>query len=1177
MDNKKFKFMLGMVLLAIIVCIILWIMAIVGSMHLTDGCFYRYNFDEQGNLKNSDSVSDTAILRASANYTGVDNGDGSIALDPGSYGKWSNSNMRLKPNQKVRFSIKGEVSLCRAYVPINNLQQVSGLDVDGKRIPIPRVEEQDKEPISMIMDARDPNWKNLTELYRNDEYYVAILKDQKTPATSTSVYNNFTKTNVVADCSEGSRTYNPICGRYTLWNGDQWYRSNCYFLEKCYLCHCRCETVTGLPYWPGDEDTCHSVSGDWNCDWCSCWDDMYARAPEPYLNDGWNTSPWTDNIASVTNLVNHNCRSEALYMMTNFQFQKYFWLSADTPGGLMTRMNSNINPPDPTSAGSGYSFAKIVDDQSFYNNSNDYKIIKHEIYNDSNVGYLQYRLGRTNNDHANNTGGYVLNIKQTKCRRFNGNGMNDVIEGRGVVQYVIAGYGEDPNTMTNPTIESIFVDVDGQGSITAPSDKEGYLWMKIRNAPQDYPDSLGQYNVSFFVDMAHGGFFNDVLNPLFEGLKTKIKDASLTVFKNMTCYQGIGGAGNCTNFFNYIKGLLILYIMFYGMMFLLGMVQISQTDLVTRVVKIALVAGLMNNQTFEFFSQYVFDFVTGFSDSIIANMSGYKLATGTAATSNPFMFMDEVFTKFFLSATFAAQIMALLSMGINGILYFIIIFVCIGMIMVVGFRAIAVYLMAYLAIAVLIGIAPLFLTFILFERTKYLFENWVKFTFRYMMEPTIMLAGIIILMQLFTIYLDYVIGYSVCWKCAIPFKLPFPGIPGFDPAFLDVELFCFNWFAPWGYDHRSSSMGVNMTNMVILLMLAYCMWGYIEFASKITAKLIGAAGPSATAMGGKMSGAIEGKALGAVGLDAESRKAIKTDVKARLTSMGKGPGESSLKGNRLDRDAGGMEKKGGKKPPPVPSRETQEYKDKKEKYGDKKEKETGKTPPPLPSKKHSGYEKGNKNIDAQKRERSSFSSPETKENKAGGDGMSSQKVGGGGGTPPPLPSRNTKTLNDDKQKILGDKDRILGNKEGSGGTSGSGPTTQRPELPKSPQEQQIGDKDKILGNKEVSGGTGVSGPTTQRPELPKSPQEQPKEKGEVKSGVPPQGKNETGGTKGFDPGKAGLGKTPISKEQREAYLKNSRNSGPGIGNKSTKSEPPQVERKTSEKLTKSSGEGEEKK
>ena len=114
-----------------------------------------------------------------------------------------------------------------------------------------------------------------------------------------------------------------------------------------------------------------------------------------------------------------------------------------------------------------------------------------------------------------------------------------------------------------------------------------------------------------------------------------------------------------------------------------------------------------------------------------------------------------------------------------------------------------VYLMAFMAIAVLIALAPIFLTFMLFEQTWSLFDNWIKFTFRYMIEPAIMLAGIIILTQLFTIYLDQVIGYSVCWKCAIPFKLPFASLDGVAPEILNLELFCLNWFAPWGYDYRN--------------------------------------------------------------------------------------------------------------------------------------------------------------------------------------------------------------------------------------------------------------------------------------------------------------------------------------------------------------------------------------
>ena len=45
-------------------------------------------------------------------------------------------------------------------------------------------------------------------------------------------------------------------------------------------------------------------------------------------------------------------------------------------------------------------------------------------------------------------------------------------------------------------------------------------------------------------------------------------------------------------------------------------------------------------------------------------------------------------------------------------------------------------------------------------------------------------------------------------------------------------------------------------------MISYCMWGYIEYSGKIVAKLVGGmGGPSATAMGESMSGAIETKAL----------------------------------------------------------------------------------------------------------------------------------------------------------------------------------------------------------------------------------------------------------------------------------------------------------------------------
>jgi hypothetical protein len=171
-----------------------------------------------------------------------------------------------------------------------------------------------------------------------------------------------------------------------------------------------------------------------------------------------------------------------------------------------------------------------------------------------------------------------------------------------------------------------------------------------------------------------------------------------------------------------------------------------------------------------------------------------------------------------------------------------------------------------------------------------------------MLEPIIMMAGIIILTQLFTIYLDYVTGYSVCWKCALPIQIPFPTIPGFNPAFLNVPMFCINWFSPWGFDHFSGVMGINIQHIVALMIIAYCLWGYIDFAGNVTGRLAGSTGgPSATAMGGSMSGSMEQKALKQVGLDAQSRNQIKAGAKERLANLSKGANRAPLSsGNRHD-------------------------------------------------------------------------------------------------------------------------------------------------------------------------------------------------------------------------------------------------------------------------------------
>lgn len=894
--------MLVLTIVAIILGFVLWIIMAIGSVKITDGCLYRYSIEQDGTLSSDDTVAQSTIVKANGNYAV----DISGSLDPASYGKWINSNFLVTDGQEVSVQVRGEVSLCQSYVTRYNPMSDSNTNPSGNLIPIPRSTSAsgatDNTPLSYIMDARTSEWKTIAEVFPGDKLVLSLTADRKEESLATQ-YNAITDTVINADCSDGERSYNPICGRYTM-HAQEDYVSTCDWDAECYECNCRRECVRRIALTCWERATV--------CDWCGCYVPVNRTMPERYSSDGTYTLPWKSNINDYYIDFQPDCRTNHSYIMSSsYQDSKHFWLSADTGAGLLFRYDTSENPSNASSTGSNYSQAEIISDSGVYPSNSPYNVFLNEEYSDSAIRYLQVKLADPGGSYSSNTGGYVVNIKHTKCYRVNGSTRNDTYNGRGLVEYVILPPGEDANNSGSLSPSSLVVDANGDASFTVPSGTEGNIWLKIRNDPADYVDSTGQYRVEFNKEIETGGFIKDILNPIFEGLKERTKEAAVQVFKNMTCYQGTGGVdAPCTNFFNYLRGLLSLYIMIYGMMFLIGSVKITQTDIVTRVIKVGLVAGLMNEGTFDFFNNYIFDSVTSFSDEIIANMGGYSIFTdGSSTINNPLIFLDNVMTKVFLSTTFKAQIMALLSMGLNGILYFIIIFVTLIIMIIACLRSIAVYLMAYVAIAILLGIAPLFLSFILFSFTKTLFENWARYTFRYMIEPVIVLSGLTILVQLFTIYLDIIIGYSVCWKCALGIKIPFVGAitAGLTPAFLNVPIFCLNWFAPWGHDVNTGPMGLNFSHIAALLILAYCMWGYVDFAGKLSSRIAGSmGGPSAVGMGTGMADTLGNNMLRPIGMDRESRADMQNKNQKRAKRMIKnrdlGIGKSLVSGDdRMDR------------------------------------------------------------------------------------------------------------------------------------------------------------------------------------------------------------------------------------------------------------------------------------
>lgn len=913
MSGKKLIIIGLLALAGIILCLVLAVVAIIGIAFLSDGCFYRYSYNTNavndsgifgtdnpqdifndivtnaGVASARTTITNNVTLKANGNYTSSTAELDQSVTDPTSYGQWLNTNLKVTDGQEVTLRFRGDVSLCRAYLPRNNIQTVNNTDIDGKPIMLPRVGESSAEPVYFLLDAQNNEWRNIAELYKGDHVVITLKKDQVTSSAVTSIYDAVNKNTKSADCLENQTSYSPICGRYSSWDPNNQYVDKCEFVAECVECNTRQECSEPLVdgFCGG---TYQTVS-----DMCSCFRNHYGNAPEPYLNNGKYNYPWSDNLNDLQVNLNRDCATEQQYIDGEYQNQRYFWYSASTAAGLLYRFDSDESPTNPTALGGDYRFAN----KPTVSSGNDnviFDAISSDgmIPNGADTTYLQYRL-YTQSENAVNTGGYVIGIKQTKCNRHDGESFSDQgFDNRGQIEYAISN--EAPSDSSAQPLSP------ANGEATLSANQEGNLWLRIQNKAEDYKDSFGQYNVTLITQIDTGNFLTDILTPFLNGFKSTISDASAKIFRNMTCLNGAENGADCSNFFNYIKGILTLYIMGYGMMFLMGMVKISQTDLVIRVIKIGLVAGLMSGSTFDFFRDYVFDTVTNFADEIIANMSGYSLFSDEEHIANPLAFMAEVLSNILLNPTFSAQIMALLSMGISGIIYFIIMIIAIGILLIVLFRSITIYLMAFMALAVLMGIAPLFLTFILFQKTKYMFDNWVKYCFKYMLEPVVLMAGIIVITQLITVFLDNILSFSVCWKCVLPFKLPFPQIEGVTPALLNIDIFCVKWFAPWGYDPRESNLAINLQYIVILLILVYSLWGYTDFSSQIVSRITSSFGaPTATSMGRSMSSPIESKALKATGLDATSRAKMKQSISASIKSHTKAIKQRSVGGKLKDK------------------------------------------------------------------------------------------------------------------------------------------------------------------------------------------------------------------------------------------------------------------------------------
>lgn len=251
-------------------------------------------------------------------------------------------------------------------------------------------------------------------------------------------------------------------------------------------------------------------------------------------------------------------------------------------------------------------------------------------------------------------------------------------------------------------------------------------------------------------------------------------------FTNSGAYQAAVGAA------------ITLMIVIFGVSFLIGVVQASFGQVLIRLAKIGIILTLISPAGWQFFSDYAVKFFNDGTDQLIGIVM--EIGTGVAATANqPFVVLDglakivlspdmiiAIMGSVFNSGPYGLAMGGLLGVGVFGLLKMLI-------------NGLRLYAISFVMRSLMLGVAPIFVVFLLFDKTKQLFSGWVNILVLLSFRPILYFTFIsFFLVMLTSATTNMMGGKELCWVAykgtqGTENKLSFWRFKNKDGTFPDIE------------------------------------------------------------------------------------------------------------------------------------------------------------------------------------------------------------------------------------------------------------------------------------------------------------------------------------------------------------------------------------------------------
>jgi type IV secretory pathway VirB6-like protein len=229
-----------------------------------------------------------------------------------------------------------------------------------------------------------------------------------------------------------------------------------------------------------------------------------------------------------------------------------------------------------------------------------------------------------------------------------------------------------------------------------------------------------------------------------------------------------------------ISAMLSIYISISGIAYLGGLAQMTQKDFLTKAIKIGIVILVMQSGNVTIFNEdsgnssplyiYFMSFFINALKSIFSFIADHDI-TNTADEVT--VFVDPLIesVKIFLTSAVWTKLL----FGIVTMLGLFLFFYCVIIIFtytIITLKVIVSFLVCIIMMYLLFSLAPIFISFILFEKTKSFFESWVKLLLSLTLQPIFVVIAFYILNDLIINQLLFLLNDPICWEATnIPIAL----------------------------------------------------------------------------------------------------------------------------------------------------------------------------------------------------------------------------------------------------------------------------------------------------------------------------------------------------------------------------------------------------------------------